>query len=104
MNPRPDLDAGSLPLVPLAWRLAVWRLGMRLPQAWRRTARRRRFLFLGLCAPGFMSVAALPLHHDLWALLLGLAAMGLAAGFRTLSEPMFLITGDGNARIQDLQA
>jgi hypothetical protein len=107
MNPRPDIRPGAelaLPLIPLAWRLATWRLAMRLPQGWRRTPRRRRFLFLGLSAPGFVTVAALPLHHNLWALLLGLAGMGLAYGLRTLSEPMFLTTGDGHAQVHAPQA
>lgn len=100
MNPLPDIGAGSKLLPPLAWQFAAWRLAMRLPVAWRRTPRRRRFLFLGLCAPGFLGVATLPLHHDLWALLFGLAGMGLAYGFRSLSEPMFLTAGDGNAWVQ----
>lgn len=104
MNVRPDIGPGATPLSPLGWQFAAWRLAMRLPEAWRRTPRRRRFLFLGLCAPGFMDVAALPLLHNLWALLLGLAGMGLAYGFRRLSEPMFLATGDGYAQVQDPQA
>jgi hypothetical protein len=104
MNLRPDIGPGARPLPSLRWQFAAWRLGMRLPKAWRRTPRRRRFLFLGLSAPGFLAVAALPLHHDLWALLLGLAGMGLAYGFRRFSEPLFLSTGDGNAWVQDLQA
>jgi hypothetical protein len=107
MNPRPDIGRGAaitLPLIPFAWRIATWRMSLRLPAAWRRTPRRRRFLFLGLCTPGFLGVAALPLHHNLWLLLLGLAAMGLAAGFRALSEPIFLTTGDGNGRVQDPRA
>lgn len=104
MNLRPDICPGATPLSPLGRQIAAWRLVMRLPEAWRRTPRRRRFLFLGLCSPGFLGVAALPLHHNLWALLLGLAGIGLAYGFRRLSEPMFLATGDGHARVQNPQA
>jgi hypothetical protein len=104
MNRRPDTGPAARPLPSLAWQFAAWRLAMRLPEGWRRTPRRRRFLFLGLCAPGFLSVAALSLHHNLWALLLGLAGMGLAYAFRTLSEPMFLATGDGHAPVEDPQA
>lgn len=107
MNRRPDIGPGAepvLPLVPLAWQLATWRIALRLPAAWRRTPRRRRFLFLAFCAPGFIAVAALPLHHNLWVLLVGMAGMGLSTGFRTLSEPMFLTTGDGNDRHTDAQA
>jgi hypothetical protein len=104
MNLRSDIGPGAWPLPSLRWQFAAWRLGVRLPEAWRRTPRRRRFLFLGLCAPGFLTVAALPLHHNLWALLLGLAGIGLAYAIRRLSEPLFLTTGEGNAKVQDLQA
>jgi hypothetical protein len=104
MNRRPDIGPGARPLPSLRWQFPVWRLAMRLPEAWRRTPRRRRFLFLGLLAPGFLSVAALPLHHNLWALLVGLAGMGLAYGFRRLSEPLFLSTGDVNAWVHDFEA
>jgi hypothetical protein len=79
-------------------------MGQRLPLAWRSTARRRRFLFLGLSAPGFLLIAGLPLHQSFWALLSGLAGMGLAYGLRRLSEPLFLATGDGHARAQDPKA
>jgi hypothetical protein len=75
-------------------------MGLRLPSAWRSTARRRRFLFLGLSAPGFLLISGLPLHRNFWALLSGLAGMGLAYVFRRLSEPLFLVTGDGHARVQ----
>jgi hypothetical protein len=68
------------------------------------SARRRRFLFLGLAAPGFLLIVGLPLHHNFWALLSGLAGMGLAYGFRRLSEPPFLATGDGHARVQEPKA
>jgi hypothetical protein len=98
MNRRPDIGLAVRPLPSLAWQYGAWRLAMRLPEAWRRTPRRRRFLFLGLCAPGFLGVAALPVHHNLWALLLGLAGMGLAYGFRHLSEPLFRATGDADAQ------
>ncbi len=104
MNPRPQLGPGSKPAPLLGWQFAAFRLGLRFPEAWRSTPRRRRFLFLGLSAPGFLAVAALPLHQNLWALLSGLAGMGLAYGFRRLSEPLFLATGDGDVRVQQPQA
>jgi hypothetical protein len=104
MNPRPDLSSGAKRNPWLGLQFAVWRQALRFPEAWRSTARRRRFLFLGLSAPGFLTIAALPLHENLWALLLGLAGMGLAYGFRRLSEPLFLATGDAYARVQEPKA
>ncbi|MHB8283097.1 MAG: hypothetical protein ACYDD1_00290 [Caulobacteraceae bacterium] len=84
------------PLLPLATSLC--HLVMRTPHAWWSTARRRRFVFLALCAPGFLCIIGLPLHRSLWVLVLGLALMGLAWAFRSLTEPLFLpVTGDGHA-------
>ena len=103
MNPRPHIGRGA-PASAVGLQFAAFRFGLRFPETWRSTARRRRFLFLGLSTPGFLTIAALPLHQNLWALLLGLAGMGLAYGFRRLSEPLFLATGDGNARVQEPQA
>ena len=103
MNPLPHIGPSRKSAL-TRWQFRAFRLGLHFPEAWWSTARRRRFLFLGLSAPGFLGVAALPLHENLWALLLGLAGMGLACGFRTLSEPMFLTTGDENAQVQTPQA
>jgi len=103
VNPLPKVGLGRrAPFV--GWQFVAFRFGLRFPEAWRSTARRRRFLFLGLSAPGFFTIAALPLHENLWALLSGLAAMGLAYAFRRLSEPLFLATaGDGNVRAKEPQ-
>lgn len=67
------------------------RLLRALPVGWRSTGRRRRFLFLALCAPGFAAVAALPLHKNLWALLGGTLAVLAASALRSLSEPVFIL-------------
>jgi hypothetical protein len=101
VNPRPKIGPGARRTPFVGWQFVAFRFGLRFPQAWRSTARRRRFLFLGLSTPGFLTIAALPLHQNLLALILGLAGMGLAYAFRRLSEPLFLATtGDGNARFQ----
>jgi hypothetical protein len=105
VNPRPKFGPGARRVPFVGWQFIAFRIGLWFPAAWRTTARRRRFLFLGLSAPGFFTISALPLHENLWALLSGLAAMGLAYAFRRLSEPLFLATtGDGYVRVQDPQA
>jgi hypothetical protein len=77
---------------------SVWRLASRLPARWRSSARRRRLLFLALCSPGFIGIAALPAHRNIWVLLASLASMAVALAFRRLSEPAFLAqTGDSHA-------
>jgi hypothetical protein len=65
------------------------RLVRGLPAGWRGSARRRRFLFLSLCAPGFLAIVFLPVHRNFFLLLAGLASLGLAWGLRRLSEPGF---------------
>ena len=65
------------------------RLAARLPANWRSSARRRRFLFLALCSPGFAGIATLPAHKNLAALLASLASLAMAFAFRRLSEPAF---------------
>jgi len=65
-----------------------------LPQAWRSTARRRRFLFLAVCMPGFAVIVALPAHRSLWLLLAGTASIVAAWAVRTLSEPDLIRGGD----------
>lgn len=65
----------------------------RLPVACRSTARRRRFLLLATCAPGFAAVAALPLHKNLWLLLGGTAWILAASALRFLSEPELISGG-----------
>ncbi len=61
-----------------------------LPLRWRATARRRRFLFLGACAPGYAALALLPIHKSLPVLIVGLLLMGAAWSVRSLSEPFFV--------------
>ena len=68
---------------------AAARLAARLPAKWRSSARRRRFLFLALCSPGFVGIATLPAHKNLAALLVSLALMAVAFAFRRLTEPAF---------------
>ena len=68
---------------------AAARLAARLPEGWRSSARRRRFLFLALCSPGFAGIATLPAHKNLAALLASLASLAMAFAFRRLSEPAF---------------
>lgn len=63
-----------------------------VPVQWRSTARRRRFLFLAVCAPGFITAAALPFHKGPLLFLAGTAWVLVVAGLRSLSEPS-LITG-----------
>jgi len=58
-----------------------------LPLSWRSTPRRRRFLLLAGCAPGFAAIVALPAHKSLWLLLVGTAWVAAACGLRALSEP-----------------
>lgn len=105
MNPRPKIGPGARRAPFVGWQFVAFRFGLRFPAAWRSSPRRRRFLFLGLCTPGFLTIAALPLHQNLFALIVGLAAMGLAYAFRRLSEPLFLATtGDGYVRVHEPQA
>jgi hypothetical protein len=65
-------------------------LTARLPAAWTATRRRRRLLFLGLAAPGFLCVFATPLHQNLAVLLAGFLLFGAACGFRARTEPLFV--------------
>ena len=65
-----------------------------LPHAWRSTARRRRFLFLAACTPGFAAIALLPAHKSLWLLLAGTASIVAVWAARTLSEPGLILGGD----------
>jgi len=64
-----------------------------LPGGWTSSARRRRFLFLALCAPGFVGVAAFPFHKNLAVLGVSLGLALLAWIVRLISEPQF-VAGD----------
>lgn len=62
----------------------------KLPHAWLLTVRRRRILFLGMAAPGFLAVFTTTLHHNFFILVAGFLLFGAAALFRLLTEPVFL--------------
>lgn len=97
MSDQPSPAVAAFPPL-LALATSLRHLLMRTPHAWWSTARRRRFVFLALCAPGFLCIVGLPLHRSFWALALGLVLMGLAWALRSLTEPLFLpATGDGHA-------
>ena len=84
---RGDRDAPPLAARELA--LLTW-LSARLPRAWLLSVRRRRFLFLGLAAPGFLAVFTTTLHHNFFVLVAGFVLFGAAVLFRAASEPVFL--------------
>ena len=65
-------------------------LAARLPGAWTASRRRRRLMFLGLAAPGFVCVFATPLHQNLAVLLAGFLLFGAACGFRARTECLFV--------------
>jgi hypothetical protein len=69
---------------------AVSALARRLPAGWIATPRRRRFLFLGLAAPGFFAVFGTPLHHQLVVMVLGFMLFGAAVVFRIRTEPLLV--------------
>jgi len=62
---------------------------LQLPSVWTQTARSRRLLHIGLCAPGFALVFATPLHGQLLLSLIGGVLFALAVGFRAMTEPVF---------------
>lgn len=62
----------------------------RFPPAWLLTVRRRRLLFLGLAAPGFLAVFTTTLHHNFFVLVAGFVLFGVAILFRAVSEPLFV--------------
>jgi hypothetical protein len=57
---------------------------------WGERPRRRRWLFLGLAAPGFFAVFATPLHQNLAVLVAGLLMFAAACVFRARTEPLFI--------------
>ncbi|MBB3892892.1 hypothetical protein GGQ61_003630 [Phenylobacterium haematophilum] len=62
----------------------------RLPSGWLLTVRRRRLMFLGLAAPGFLAVFTTTLHHNFFVLVAGFVLFGAAVLFRAVSEPLFV--------------
>lgn len=73
------------------------RLMRNFPTAWRSTPRRRRFLFLGICAPGFLAIVAV--HANPLAVLAGMAWMFLAGELRRFSEPELICEGGAGGLI-----
>lgn len=71
------------------WINAFAGLASRAPSRWTRTRRRRRLLFLALCAPGFVAIFATPLHHNFFLLVFGIVLFAGAALLRALTEPLF---------------
>jgi hypothetical protein len=65
-------------------------LTARVPARWTASQRRRRLLFLGLSAPGFLCVFATPLHQNLAVLLAGFLLFGAACVFRARTERLFV--------------
>jgi hypothetical protein len=65
-------------------------LASRMPLACTATPRRRRFLFLGLAAPGFGAVFATPVHQNLAVLIAGFGLFGVACAFRRRTERVFV--------------
>jgi hypothetical protein len=91
MAPAPDPDGGpdlDAPLTPAEFARLGW-VSARFPIGWTLTARRRRFLFLGLAAPGFGAVFSTALHQNLFVATLGLVAFSAALVFRRRTEPVF---------------
>lgn len=84
------------PLAPEARPLGARELALltsvtaKLPHAWLLSVRRRRLLFLGLAAPGFLAVFTTTLHHNFFVLVAGFLLFGAAVLFRVLTEPVFL--------------
>ena len=74
----------SLPVLLRSWASALLNL---MPKPFVRTARRRRFLFLALISPGFVAVAAFPIHKDLTALAAGVIWCGAGWTWRAATEP-----------------
>ena len=89
MAPRPPPSPLEGPLSPSELRrlggLAAW-----IPLACTATPRRRRFLFLGLAAPGFAAVFGTPLHQNLAVLVAGFGLFGAACVFRRRTEGVFV--------------
>jgi hypothetical protein len=89
MEPRPHPAPLKGPLSPAELRrlggLAGW-----MPLPCTATPRRRRFLFLGLAAPGFLGVFGSPLHQNLAVLIAGFGLFGAACLFRGRTERVFV--------------
>lgn len=62
---------------------------LQLPSVWTQTARSRRLLHIGLCAPGFALVFATSLHGQMVLAVLGGMLFALAVGIRSVTEPVF---------------
>jgi hypothetical protein len=82
-------EALELPLSAAEFAQLRW-VTARLPGAWTVSRRRRRLLFLGLAAPGFLAVFATPLHQSLAVLLAGFVLFAAACLFRARTERLFV--------------
>ena len=78
----------ALPLSPAEF-ASLQRL-VKLLGYWGERPRRRRWLFLGLAAPGFFAVFATPLHQNLFVLVAGGLLFAAACAFRARTEPLFV--------------
>ena len=65
-------------------------LADRMPLACTATPRRRRLLFLGLAAPGYLAVFGAPVHQNLAVLVAGFGLFGAACVFRGRTERVFV--------------
>jgi hypothetical protein len=86
----PQGEAADPPPLTASQLAVVSALARRLPPSWICTPRRRRFLFLGLAAPGFFAVFGTPLHHQLLVMAVGFLLFGAAVLFRVRTEPLFV--------------
>jgi hypothetical protein len=92
MAPALDPDAAEAldaPLTPAEFARLGW-VSARFPLRWTRTPRRRRLLFLGLAAPGFLDVFGTPFHRQFFLLVVGFLLFGAAVLFRIRTEPLFV--------------
>jgi len=85
-RPPPPLEG---PLSPAEFR-RLGGLAGRMPLAWTATVRRRRLLFLGLAAPGFLAVFGAPIHQNPAVLVAGFGLFGAACLFRSRTERVFV--------------
>ena len=89
MTSHPPLSPLEGPLSPAELRRLGGLTGW-MPLVCTATPRRRRFVFLGLAAPGFLAVFGTPVHQNLAVLVAGFGLFGAACVFRGRSERVFV--------------